>query len=138
MRPVSVWLLSDQRRYYTWVYEFIFAGTLLAVVTALTTDWHSPRAVIISLAAAVGVFCALGHAKVGSRMSEEQEAMPSPTISCYRMAERYWVLKEVAWFTAFVVSGMYPALVGNFLFILYPVWRKVHVETRKSVRLKPA
>lgn len=134
MRPVSRWLLSDRRRWQTWRYEFALVGTLLLLVTLLTIDWSSRRAVIGAWAAAVGVFFSFGHAKVASRMMEAQAVVEVVTVSCYRMSETYWLIKEIAWFAAFMATGMYPALVGNFLFLLYPAWRKVHLDTRFALR----
>lgn len=134
LRPCSVWLLSEKRKHHTWVYEFIVAGTILTTVTILTTNWHSLTAIIANWAGAFGVFFSLGHAKVSSRMMEEQAEQATPSISCYKMAEHYWFLKEFAWLTAFITSGMYSALVGNAIFFLYPIWRKIHIETRKQVR----
>ena len=134
MRPVSRWLLSDRRRWQTWRYEFAFVGALLLLVTLLTIDWSSKRTVIGAWAAAFGVFFSFGHAKVASRMMEAQSVVEVVTVSCYRMSETYWLIKEIAWFAAFMATGMYPALVGNFLFLLYPAWRKVHLDTRFVVR----
>ncbi len=134
MRPVSRWLLSERRAYHTWVYEFVFVGALLLAVTFFTTDWASARGIVGAWAAAFGVFFSFGHAKVASRMMEAQAATPRPAVPCYHMSDRYWVVKEIAWFVAFVATGIYPALVGNLIFLLYPSWRKVHLETRFEVR----
>ena len=134
MRPVSLWLLSDRRGWYTWRYEFLFVGALLLPVTSLTCDWTAWRPAIGAWAAALGVFWSFGHAKVASRMMEAQAVVEQVTVPCYRKGEYYWLLKELAWFAAFVATGMYPALVGNFLFLLYPAWRKVHLDTRFELR----
>lgn len=134
MRPVSRWLLSDRRRWQTWRYEFAFVGALLLIVTLLTIDWSSWRFAVGAWATALGVFFSFGHAKVASRMMEAQSVVEVVTVSCYRMSETYWLIKEIAWFVAFVAAGLYPALVGNFLFLLYPAWRKVHLDTRFALR----
>lgn len=134
MRPASLWLLSDRRRWQTWRYEFLFVAALLVPVTVMTTDWASWRGVLVSWAAAFGVFFSFGHAKVASRMMEAQAAVERPTVPCYHMSDRYWLLKETAWLVTFVATGMYPALVGNLVFLLYPAWRKTHLETRVEVR----
>lgn len=140
MRPVSRWLLSDRRRWQTWRYEFALVGVLLLSVTLLTIDWSTWRGIVGAWAAAFGVFFSFGHAKVASRMMEAQAVTEQVTVSCYRMSETYWAVKEIAWFAAFVATCMYPALVGNFLFLLYPSWRKVHLDTRyetRGTRLSP-
>lgn len=134
MRPVSRWLLSARRTHYTWVYEYAFVACLLVPVALLTTDWTAWRGIVVTWATAVGVFFSFGHAKVATRMMEAQASVERPTVPCYRKSDQYWLIKEIAWFIAFLVSGMYPALVGNFIFLLYPSWRKVHVETRFEVR----
>jgi hypothetical protein len=87
-----------------------------------------------SWATAFGVFFSFGHAKVASRMMEAQAVTEKVTVPCYRMSDRYWLIKEVAWFIAFVAMDMYPALVGNLIFLLYPAWRKVHLDTRYELR----
>lgn len=33
-----------------------------------------------------------------------------------------------------LLSGAYPAIVGNVIFILCPAWRQIHVEERKKMR----
>lgn len=140
MAPVSRWLLSDKRRWQTWRYEFIFVAALLLPVTLLTIDWSSWRAAIGAWATAFGVFFSFGHAKVASRMMEAQAVVERVTVPCYRMSETYWLFKEVAWFIAFVATGLYPALVGNLIFLLYPVWRRVHLDARfeqRGTRLGP-
>lgn len=134
MAPVSRWLLSDQRRWQTWRYEFLFVAALLLPVALLTTDWSSWRGIVGAWATAFGVFFSFGHAKVSARMMEAQAVVDRVTVPCYRMSETYWLTKEIAWFMAFIVTGLYPALVGNILFLLYPVWRKVHLDTRFQLR----
>lgn len=134
LRPLSAWLANPARKRQTWTYEFMAVGMILVVVTLLTTDWTSPRAIAFNLAGAVGVFFSFAHANVASRMTERQAIQEKPDVWCWYKAERYWLLKETAWFVAFMASGMYSALVGNVLFILFPVWRRIHVETRAAVR----
>lgn len=134
LRPCSHWLLSEKRTRYTWVYEYIVVGSILATVTVLTMDWASWRLIVGNVATGFGVFWSFGHAKVASRMMEAQAHIEKPTVPCYHMSDKYWVRKELAWFAAFLAFGMYPALVGNIIFLIYPAWRKIHLEGRLEVR----
>jgi len=74
------------------------------------------------------------HAKVGYRMSEAMVAAKASDESCHEWLGSYWLWKEVLWFAVFLISGAYPALAGNVIFLLYPAWRKVHVEERAKLR----
>lgn len=134
LRPVSTWLAASKRRHETWVYERAAVAPVLLAVTALTTDWSSARAIAANWAGAVGVLYTFAHVSVSFRLAEEQAGQAKPAVHCYHMAERYWLIKELAWATAFVAGGMYSALVGSVLFLVYPVWRKIHVENRKLMR----
>lgn len=135
-RPMSRWLASEKRTRPTWHYEALVAGVVLLAVAALTTPspYVNLRQFFIGWISAFAVMGSFLHAKVGYRMSEAMEAADMPDVSCYKYSGRYWVGKEILWFFVFLLSGAYPAIVGNVIFILYPAWRKVHVEERKKLR----
>jgi hypothetical protein len=67
-------------------------------------------------------------------MSEAMQASKAPTVSCYEWSGRYWLGKEILWFFVFLLSGAYPAIAGNIIFIIYPAWRQIHIEERKKIR----
>lgn len=134
LTPVSTWLTSRKRRFDTWVYESCVVAATLAVVTLLATDWSSWRAIVANLAGAIGVFYTFSHASVAQHMAETQATMPMPSVECWPKAQKFWILKETAWIVAFIASGLYSALVGSILFLIYPAWRKIHVENRVIIR----
>lgn len=141
LRPISRWLLSEDRIHPTWHFETAFVALVLVAVAAATSPDFRTLAdaaalnrfliVWISAAAVLGSFL---HAKVGYRMAEALTAQEAPPESCYEWSGKYWISKEVLWFIVFLLSGAYPAIAGNVLFILYPAWRKIHVEERVRVR----
>lgn len=136
LRPVSHWLLSEKRKRPTWHYEGFLAAIVLFAVAALTSPSPADnlRQFLIGWISAFAVMGSFLHAKVGYRMSEAMEAAEMPEVSCYKFSGRYWIGKEILWFFVFLLSGAYPAIVGNIIFILYPAWRKIHVEERKKLR----
>lgn len=136
LAPPSRWLLSPKRTRPTWHYESVIVGAILlgvALYTSPDPNLDLKQFLIIWLSA-FAVFGSFMHAKVGYRMSEAMEASDAPDVSCYEWSGRYWVFKELLWLGVFLLSGAYPAIVGTILFILYPAWRKIHVEERKKVR----
>lgn len=140
-RPLSHWLLSEKRHHPTWHFETAFVFLILLTVALLTSpslDALSDTAQLTQfLVVWLSVFAVLGsflHAKVGYRMAEALEAQEAPPSSCYEWSGKYWLSKEILWFLVFLLSGAYPAIAGTIIFILYPAWRKVHVEERKKIR----
>lgn len=138
LRPVSHWLADAKRKRPTWHYEGFFVGSILLLVAYLTSPSFSVDAkqFFIGWLSAFAVMGSFLHAKVGYRMSEAMEEAEMPDVYCYDFAGRYWVGKEILWFFVFLLSGAYPAIVGNIVFILYPAWRKIHIKERKIVRGK--
>lgn len=134
LRPISHWLASEKRKRPTWHYETLVAAIILFLVAALTSP--SPqedlRQFAINWISAFAVLGSFLHAKVGYRMSEAMEAAAMPEVSCYKYSGKYWIGKEILWFFVFLLSGAYPAIVGNIIFIIYPAWRKIHTEERKK------
>jgi hypothetical protein len=102
----------------TWYFETAFAVAVIVSTTLATAtraiDW-------IACAAVIATF---RHGQITDRMVEAQGALPTPTVHCYRVAGRYWVMKEVLWIAFFVLQGSYAAVVGAALFALYPAWRR--------------
>lgn len=136
LRPASHWLLNEKRKRPTWHYETYITAVILFIVAALTTPdpQEELRQFLITWISAFAVLGSFLHAKVGYRMSEAMEAAAMPEVSCYKYSGKYWVGKEVLWFFVFLLSGAYPAIVGNVIFIIYPAWRKIHTEERKKIR----
>jgi Na+/H+ antiporter NhaA len=63
-------------------------------------------------------------------MAEDMSHSEKPLTECYEKLGEYWVYKEVLWFAVFILSGAYPAIAGNIIFIFFPVWRKIYKAER--------
>jgi hypothetical protein len=101
----------------TWHVELVFVALVLALVVLLTgdgpADWLTAAAVLLTFA----------HAQVADRLAEEQAARPVAAVECHAWAGRYWTAKEALWALSFIFAGLWPALVGAGVFLVYPVWR---------------
>lgn len=51
-------------------------------------------------------------------------------VECHRWLARYHVGKELLWLAYFVAMGAWSALVGVFVFLLYPLWRGWHLRRK--------
>lgn len=138
LAPVSRWLANARRP--TWQYEAAFVALVLGTVAFATSAWprsgafDDVRPFLVNWLAAAAVLGSFLQANVGFRMAEAQEASPAPSVHCHAWSSRYWVAKELLWFLVFLLSGAYSAIAGNVLFLLWPAWRRIHVETRRAVR----
>lgn len=128
----------------TWVVEAVVVAFVLATVAGSTgvepIGWICSAAVLLTFM----------HVQVASRLqeAEERRAMrevdKAPTsgkevleqvekadgVHCHLWLKRYLVGKELLWCVYFVATKQWPALVGVFLFLLYPVWRRFHISMR--------
>lgn len=140
LRPASMWLLGPGRRYPTWVYEALVVFVLLVIVAASTTswslfrqfEWNAMKPLLANWLAVGAVLGSFLQAQVGFRMAEVQSQQTSPSVHCHLWATRYWIGKEILWASVFLLTGAYPALVGNAVFMVYPAWRQIHLEMRSS------
>jgi hypothetical protein len=141
LKPVSRWLLADARHRATWQYETLFVAVVLALVAAVTTpsfsaigDAQALRSALVIWLSALAVLGSFLHAKVGYRMAEALAAQEAPPASCHEWSGTYWASKELLWLVVFLLSGAYPAIAGSIIFILYPAWRRIHLEERLRLR----
>lgn len=103
----------------TWMIETIVVSSILTIVSLLTGGgWLE----ILGTAAVTASFC---HAQVADRLAEKDAARERPSVSCHRWATRYLITKEVLWLAYFVAHKSWAALAGVFLFLLYPLWRRL-------------
>jgi|GEM_PF-3466901 len=146
LAPLSRYFLAPERKLRTWHYEASFVAFVLVII-AIATSPDPSRAlydnevlidILIIWLSALAVLASFVHAKVGYRMAEALAASKAPPISCYEWSEKYWLLKELLWLGVFFLSGAYPAIGGAVLFIVYPAWRRIHVEERRKLRGEPA
>jgi len=112
-------------RVKTWKIEAGVVGAVLSLVAFATggtlAGWITAAAVLLSFM----------HAQVADRMAEQQEAMPTPSVPCWRWSRAYFLAKEALWLAAFVITGAWPAVAGVVLFLAYPAWRRSY---RRRVR----
>lgn len=119
----------------TFQLEALVVAVVLATVVLLTggkpVEWLGAAAVFFT-------FC---YTQVGARLAEAEAertrlehalhatAEPrliytGPAVACHRWLTRYLLLKELCWLAYFVWLGAWSALVGVFVFLLYPLWRQ--------------
>ena len=86
---------------------------------------------LIEIVASLAVFFSFAHMKVSNRL-EEREAYriknntaDSFSVSYSHKITRYLYIKEFLWIVYFVLIGAWSALVGAFVFLLYPSWRRL-------------
>jgi hypothetical protein len=103
----------------TWHVEQFVVASMLAAVT-MAAGSHA-----IEWAGSLAVLLTFGHAQVGDRLAEADAARRDPSVSCARWQSRYWVGKELIWFAYFALHQSWAAVVGAFVFALYPIWRGV-------------
>jgi hypothetical protein len=130
--------MAKPKRGSTWHYEAAFVAIVLLTVSALTTPPLASaflggvqlRTFLIIWISAGAVFGSFLHAQVGTYMAEDMSHTEEPLTECYHKLGEYWVYKEILWFLVFLLSGAYPAIAGNVIFILFPVWRKIYKAER--------
>ncbi len=119
----------------TWHIENVFVASVLVAVVLLTNKpWLEVstfgRAIPVEWLGAVAVYLTFGHASVSFRLQEAEERRQGREVECYRKAFWYFLGKEACWFCYFTLLGAWSALVGVFVFLLYPWWRKVWLEAK--------
>ena len=104
---------------YTWQKE------LAVVIVILATVWFSAKANWIEALGSLAVILTFCHTQVAFRLEEQQERSDNPhSVECYKWQSRYFCAKEICWLGFFVAMGAWSALVGVFVFLAYPWWRK--------------
>jgi hypothetical protein len=142
LRPI----LSAPARYlagpkpgHTWYYEAALVGAVLLIVAFATSPALSEalthaavlKQFFVIWLSAIAVFGTFLHAQVGTYMAEDMGTTGQPPLTeCYYKLGEYWVYKEIFWFLVFLLSGAYPAIAGNIIFIIFPAWRKIYKEER--------
>ena len=102
----------------TWQYEFATVILILFIVNLLTKTLFS-----IEILAALAVLLSFGHTQISSRLAEKESLKNNPDIHCYKKLYYYFIGKEMLWLIYFFANKSYSALVGVFIFLIYPVWR---------------
>lgn len=104
---------------------------MLIVAVALMATSAIVRHSGVEVIGALAVIATFGHIQVASRLHEQAiEVLRSEGttsfVDCSYMLNRYLVAKELLWITYFVLHASWSALVGCGLFVLYPIWRRIH------------
>ena len=116
-----------KKQIQTWQWE------LAVIVTVLTGVWFFTGGGAIEAVGSLAVIITFCHTQVSFRLEEKQKIPNNPhTIECYRFQSRYFLAKEICWLVYFSLLGAWSALVGVFLFLLYPFWRKRWTRHRLS------
>lgn len=144
LRPVFLpfaRIMAGPKSGSTWHYEAAVVGAALLVVALATSPSLGTalaggvvlREFLIIWISAGAVFGSFLHAQVGTYMAEDMSYTEQPLTPCYHKLGEYWVCKEILWFLVFFISGAYPAIAGNVIFLLFPVWRKIYKEERRRL-----
>lgn len=106
----------------TWYIESLVVFCILFISTYFLTenrlqDWLSALAVQITF----------HYVSVANRLEEAQEVKIQGInfVECKKWLTRYLVSKELLWICVFLISNLYPPLIGTILFLIYPFWRKI-------------
>ncbi len=107
----------------TWYTEAIFVLVVL-VTTALISKKGA-----VEWIGVCAVFFTFQHASIAERLGEAEKKRlkdgENIYVDCYHKLPKYFYAKEACWLLYFVLVGAWSAVVGVFIFLLYPVWRKV-------------
>jgi len=130
--------MAGPKKGRTWEYEVLFVASILVLVGILTspnisaviTDSRAALQFFIIWISAAAVLCSFLHAQIGAFMAEDMSHAEEPITPCFHKLETYWMWKEVLWLSVFFISGAYPAIAGNIIFILYPSWRREYKKAR--------
>jgi hypothetical protein len=109
---------------------FHYETTFVALVL-LAVNYFTHRLFTIEMLAAIAVLLTFGHVSIADRLAEQEELRAVPVVDYYKKLWYYFVGKEFFWFLYFFLNHSYSALVGVFLFLAYPVWRKIY---RKKIQ----
>jgi hypothetical protein len=105
----------------TWKLEMLIVSIILIAVNYFTHKLYT-----IELLAALAVLMTFGHAQIADRLAEQEALRTIPVVDCYRKMWYYFIGKEIFWFLYFFLNHSYSALIGVFVFIAYPFWRKLY------------
>jgi hypothetical protein len=112
----------------TWHYEILIVGIVLCLVTFLFSNnivnWVTTLAIILTF----------NHGQIGDRLQERQANMDNPTVECYHKLNKLFAGKEICWIAAFLLMKNYAAIVGSFMFAIYPLWRKYYRSQIKPLQ----
>jgi len=110
----------------TWQIEMLVVTIILLAVNYFTDHLFS-----IEILAIIAVLLTFGHGQIADRLAEQESLKEKPEVECYRGMWYYFIGKECFWFLYFFFNKSYSALIGVFVFLVYPIWRRIY---RKNMR----
>lgn len=110
----------------TWHIEAAVVAIILGFVFSLSG--HQP----IELVGSLAILATFMHCQVSFRLQEAEERRKQAEVYCYRWLTRYFLIKEALWLIYFVWHGAWSALVGVFVFLLYPLWRGWYMKSKSN------
>ena len=106
---------------------------MLVVATILmVVNYFAHHLLSIELVGSLAVLLTFGHAQIADRLAEQEGLRDKPQVDCYRKMVYYFVGKEMCWLVYFACTHTYSALVGVFVFLAYPVWRRFYRSQQKK------
>ena len=105
---------------------------LVVATILLVVNWLTGKLFSIEIIAALAVLLSFGHAQISSRLAEKESAKLVPDVDCYQRLWYYFIGKEILWVLYFFMSHSYSALIGCFVFIAYPIWRKFWLRIKNG------
>lgn len=127
--------IKNQLKLKTFQLESAFVLIILCLTALIFgKEWHEWIAVI-------AVFYTFKHASVSNRL-EEKEAQrkllgEKVFVDCYHMAKKFFITKEILWFSYFAINGSYSALAGVIIFLIYNPWRNYYIKQRIKIKTNP-
>lgn len=119
---ICAWICRIHLAIQTWHIELVFVAIVLVVVGIISgkglVEWIGIIAVLFNFA----------YVQIADRL-EEREAKryhidKKVEVHCYWKLKYYFYAKEISFFAYFFLLHAWAALVGVFIFLLYPIWRK--------------
>lgn len=123
----SVWLVENIKEMTgcrTYHVENSAVALVLVIVLLSTGNWSHPFKWVEALA----VLMTFGHAGIAQRLEEQQRQQldlhGEAQVPCFYKLEPMFVGKETLWMITFAVAGLWSALAGVFVFLMYYPWRE--------------
>ena len=108
----------------TYVIEYVFVGGVLIAIALIS---HKG---LVEWLGVLAVFLTFGHTSIADRLHEREAKRynidKKVEVNCYWKLNYYFYAKELCWLIYFLLLGAWSALAGVFIFLLYPLWRKVY------------
>jgi len=125
-----VWWIKKTTGCRTYHVENITVALVLLLVLLSTGNWTDPFRWVEALA----VFMTFSHAGIAQRMEEQQrlklERHGEAEVDCFYKLEPMFIGKETLWMITFAAAGLWSALAGVFVFLMYypwcDAWRRHH------------